>query len=106
LLSGPGGGGDLPPRPECAALWHEALLARLPNIAVTLLIGHHAQRQYLRERRQPTLAATVRHWRDYAPRYLPLPHPSPRNQPWMLRHPWFAREVLPALEHAVAHALA
>lgn len=103
---GRGGGGDLPPRPECAALWHEALLARLPAIRVTLLIGHHAQRHYLRGRRQPTLAQTVRRWRDYAPASVPLPHPSPRNQPWLARHPWFETEVLPALRDAVARAVA
>ena len=94
---GKGPGGDLPPRRECAALWLPDLLARLPRIELTLLIGHHAQRHFLGARRKRTLAATVAAWREYAPRYLPLPHPSPRNQPWLVRHPWFAHEVLPTL---------
>jgi uracil-DNA glycosylase len=102
---GRGTGGDLPPRRECAALWHAALLARLPNIALTLLVGQHAQAHFLRGRRKRSLTETVRAWRDYAPRFMPLPHPSPRNEPWRVRHPWFARQVLPALARHVERAL-
>ena len=98
---GRGGGGDLPPRPECAELWLSHLLARLPRIELTLLIGHHAQRHFLGPRRKPTLADTVSAWREYAPRYLPLPNPSPRNQPWLARHPWFEGDVLGALRARV-----
>ena len=98
---GRGAGGDLPPRPECAELWLSHLLAHLPRIELTLLIGHHAQRHFLGSRRKPTLAATVSAWREYAPAYLPLPHPSPRNQPWLARHPWFERDVLGALRARV-----
>jgi uracil-DNA glycosylase len=98
---GRGAGGDLPPRPECAELWLSHLLSRLPRIGLTLLIGHHAQRHFLGPRRKATLAATVSAWREYAPAYLPLPHPSPRNQPWLLRHPWFERDVLGALRARV-----
>jgi uracil-DNA glycosylase len=95
---GKGEGGDLPPRRECAALWLDHLLARLPHIQSTLLIGHHAQRHFLGNRRKATLAKTSESWRDYAPRFIPLPHPSPRNQPWFKRHPWFERDVIPALQ--------
>ena len=94
---GRGAGGDLPPRRECASLWLDALLAHLPHVELTLLVGAHAQRQFLGSRRKPTLAATVGAWRDYAPDYVPLPHPSPRNTPWFRRHPGFERQLLPGL---------
>lgn len=94
---GRGNGGDKPPRHECAALWLDQLLARLPRIELTLLIGRYAQRHFLGGRRGPSLAATVGAWREYAPHYIPLPHPSPRNQPWFKQHPWFERELVPVL---------
>jgi len=94
---GRGKGGDAPPRPECAMLWHDQLLERLPAIELTLLVGLHAQRHFLRSRSKPTLSQTVRSWREYAPEFIPLPHPSPRNQPWFARHPWFEEELTPVL---------
>ena len=94
---GRGNGGDLAPRRECAALWLDHLLARLPRIELTLLIGQHAQRHFLGSRRKASLAETVKAWREYAPQYIPLPHPSPRNQPWFKRHPWFEQELVPVL---------
>jgi uracil-DNA glycosylase len=94
---GRGTGGDLAPRPECAALWLDHLLARLPRIELTLLIGQHAHRHFLGSRRKASLADTVKAWREYAPQYIPLPHPSPRNQPWFKRHPWFEQELVPVL---------
>jgi len=99
---GRGRGGDLPPRRECARLWLDTLLSKLPNIELTLLIGLHAQRYFLRARRKPSLTATVRAWREFGPQYLPLPHPSPRNSPWFQGNPWFERELLPALRARVA----
>jgi uracil-DNA glycosylase len=98
---GTGKGGDLPPRPECAPLWHPRLRAALPDIRLTLLVGSYAQAYYLGGRAQKTLTETVRHYRDYLPEYLPLPHPSPRNQMWLKRNPWFAEEVLPLLRELV-----
>ncbi len=98
---GRGKGGDLPPRRECAALWLDRLLTKLPGIELTLLIGLHAQRHFLGNRRKRSLTETVRAWREFAPEYLPLPHPSPRNTPWFQRHPWFERELLPVLRHRV-----
>lgn len=94
---GRGAGGDMPPRRECATLWLDQLLARLPRIELTLLIGQYAQRHFLGSRHKQSLTETVRAWREYAPRYMPLPHPSPRNQPWFKRHPWFERQLVPEL---------
>jgi len=102
---GAGSGGDLPPRPECAPLWHPRLRAALPNICLTLLVGSYAQAYYLAGRRQRTLTETVRHWPEYQPEFFPLPHPSPRNQMWLRRNPWFAEEVLPELREKVAAVL-
>ena len=93
-------GGDNPPRPECAA-WHEPLLAQLPNIALTLLIGMYAQNHYLGAKRQRNLTATVAAWRDYGPGLLPLPHPSWRNLHWRQKNPWFEEETVPALRRRV-----
>ena len=98
---GRGQGGDAPPRPECAPLWHDKLLALLPAIELTLLVGSHAQTHFLGRRRKASLTETVRSWKEYGPAYIPLPHPSPRNQPWLVRHPWFEQEVAPALRSRV-----
>ena len=94
---GRGTDGDMPPRGECAALWLDQLLARLPLIELTLLIGQYAQRHFLGSRRKPSLAETAKAWREYAPQFIPLPHPSPRNQPWFKQHPWFERQLVPML---------
>jgi len=93
---GRGNGGDMPPRRECATLWLDQLLARLPRIELTLLIGQYAQR-----RRKRSLAETVSAWREYAPQYIPLPHPSPRNQPWFQHHAWFEQQLVPVLRGRV-----
>lgn len=95
-------GGDLPPRRECAALWLDQLLARLPQIELTLLVGQYAQRHFLGSRRKRSLTATTMAWREYAPRFIPLPHPSPRNQPWFKQNPWFDEDVVPALQARIA----
>ncbi|MFN0111043.1 MAG: uracil-DNA glycosylase family protein [Blastocatellia bacterium] len=102
---GTGKNGDLPPRPECAPLWHPPLLKALPKIELTLLIGSYAQAYYLKERIKPTLTETVMNYAEYLPNFLPLPHPSPRNRLWLKRNPWFANEVLPLLRARVAKAL-
>lgn len=100
----PGSGktGDLPPRPECAPQWHRVFLNMMPDIQLTLLFGQYAQERYLGERRKANLTGTVRNWRAYVPEYLPLPHPSPRNQIWEKKNPWFGAEVLPFLKECVA----
>ena len=103
---GKGKSGDLPPRPECATTWHDALLEHLDDIQLTLLIGQYAQARYLGERRAKTLTKTVESWQDYQPQYLPLPHPSPRNNIWLRKNPWFAEQILPHLRQRVETALA
>ena len=103
---GTGGGADLPPRPECAPLWHHRVLAALPDIRLTLLIGIHAQARYLPGRGRATMTEAVRDFRAHLPARLPLPHPSWRSVGWMRRNPWFETEVLPELRLAVTDALA
>lgn len=104
----PGSGprGDAPPRPECAPLWHARLKALMPHIRLTLLIGQYAQAHYLQTRRKKSLRETVQAYHEYLPQYLPLPHPSPRNQLWLKQNPWFEAEVVPILKARVAAALA
>ena len=94
-------GGDEPPRPECAPLWHPPLLAALPTVELTLLVGLYAQARYLGPKRRASLTETVRAWRDYAPAHLPLPHPSWRNTAWLKKNPWFESELLPELRGRV-----
>jgi uracil-DNA glycosylase len=102
---GRGKSGDLPPRRECAPAWRAQLLEQLKGIELTLLIGQYSQAWHLAGRRE-SLTATVQAWRDYAPAVLPLPHPSPLNNLWLSRNPWFADEVLPVLRRRVAELLA
>jgi uracil-DNA glycosylase len=97
---GRGKSGDLPPKSACAELWLERLLAHLSAVQLTLLIGKYAQAHYLGPHRKTTLTSTVRAWRDYMPAYLPLPHPSGRNNGWLGRNAWFEAEVVPALRRA------
>ena len=86
-------GGDLPPRKECAPLWQDKLTQALPNVELTLLVGMYAVKHVLAERAPRNLTETVRHWRDYGPNIMPLPHPSWRNNVWIKRHEWFADEL-------------
>ncbi len=94
-------GGDKPPRPECAPLWHPPLRALLPEVALTILVGGYAQTYYLGARRKESMAATVAAWREYLPEFLPTPHPSWRNTQWLKQNPWFETEVLPELRRRV-----
>lgn len=100
---GTGTSGDLPPRPECAPLWHERIFALL-DVKLTLVIGQYAQARYLGDRRQKNLTETVRNWRGYGTGILPLPHPSPRNRRWLARNPWFEKEVIPVLRRRLTRA--
>lgn len=94
--------GDNPPRPECALRWQKELNAHLSNITLTLLIGQYAQAYYLGERRKATLSDTVKAWQEYLPQgYLPLAHPSPRNQPWLVKNRWFEEELVPELQRII-----
>ena len=98
-------GGDNPPRPECAPLWHPRVMPHLENIRLTLLIGAYAQQRYLGKARRPTMTATVANYREHLPAMLALPHPSWRTTGWQRRNPWFDHDVLPVLRHAVRAAL-
>ena len=98
---GRGPSGDLPPRPECAASWRAKLLAQLPRIELMLLVGQYAQAWHLGVQRKATLTETVRTWHDYGPLKVPLPHPSPRNNIWLARNPWFEQDVVPMLRERV-----
>lgn len=103
----PGSGtqGDLPPRKECAPLWHDELLAAVNQVQLTLLVGSYSQRYYLNLPARQTLTATVRDWRSHLPTLIPLPHPSPRNRRWWKQNPWFEEDVLPELKRCVQRAL-
>jgi uracil-DNA glycosylase len=94
-------GGDLPPRKECAPLWHARVMAHLPRVELILLVGGYAQTHYLGDRRPATMTETVQAWRNHAPRFVPLPHPSWRNTAWLKRNSWFETELLPELRSRV-----
>lgn len=101
---GTGKSGDLPPIPECADTWREALLDRLKHVELTLVIGQYAQAWHLPDSRR-TVTDNVKAWQQYWPRQLPMPHPSPRNNLWLRRNPWFEEDVLPVLRERVNHLL-
>lgn len=98
---GTGANGDHPPRKECAATWRLQLLAALPNIELTLAIGQYAIAWHLGKQRKKNLTETVKHWQDYAPEVIPLPHPSPRNNIWLAKNTWFEPQVLAPLKHRI-----
>ncbi|MCE3295012.1 MAG: uracil-DNA glycosylase family protein [Crocinitomicaceae bacterium] len=98
---GTGKSGDLPPRRECAPLWHKKLLDLMPEVKLTLLVGQYAQNYYLGNKAKENLTETVKAFREYLPAYFPLPHPSPRNNIWQAKNPWFKEEVLPGLKELV-----
>jgi len=95
---GRGRSGDLPPRPECAPLWHQRLWSTMPEIRLTLLIGQYAQNYYLKDKANRSLTERVHHFSEYLPAFLPLVHPSPRNRIWQMKNPWFELELVPFLQ--------
>lgn len=101
---GKGKSGDLPPRKECAPLWHARVLSLLPKIELTLLIGQYAQNYYLPDKPK-TLTETVHQWRRWSPSVMPLPHPSPRNTLWLRRNPWFEENTIKHLAKEVERIL-
>jgi len=103
---GKGKSGDLPPRKECAPAWREQLLTALPNIQLTIVLGKYAQAYHIPKSKNKPLTELVKSWRDYWPAILPLPHPSPRNNIWLSKNPWFESDVLPALAQRIATVLA
>ncbi|WP_197414253.1 uracil-DNA glycosylase family protein [Lacimicrobium alkaliphilum] len=101
---GKGKSGDLPPRPECAPMWHPSLLKAMPEVELTLLIGQYAQNYYLADKQK--LTERVRSFHQYLPGYFVLPHPSPRNNLWLAKNPWFETEVIEELRTRIRHLLA
>ncbi|RKN82965.1 uracil-DNA glycosylase family protein [Ulvibacterium marinum] len=102
---GKGKSGDLPPRPECAPLWHSPIFEGMPNLQLVILIGQYAQRYYLGEKMEKNLTETVRAYKNYLPHYFVLPHPSPRNRFWLSKNPWFVEEVITELQWRIKDAL-
>jgi uracil-DNA glycosylase len=102
---GTGKSGDLPPRPECARTWRKKLLDELSQISLTLVIGQYAQSWHLGQSPRQRLTDTVKAWNELVPGVIPLPHPSPRNNMWLKKNPWFEQDVLPELKAAVKSAL-
>lgn len=102
---GKGRSGDLPPRSECAPLWHARLRKGMRDVRLTLLIGQYSQNHYLDGRTKPTLTETVKSFCEHLPEFLPLVHPSPRNKIWQKKNPWFETGVVPELRNIVRKAL-
>ncbi len=98
---GKGKSGDLPPRKECAPLWHNLVWQQLNHVQLTILIGQYAQQYYLKEPSSSNLTARVRAYENYLPQFFPLVHPSPLNQGWMKKNEWFEEEVLPVLRERI-----
>lgn len=99
---GTGRSGDLPPRPECAPYWHEKLIKHMKKIRLTILIGKYAQEYYLGGKQKINLTETVKVAAEFLPSFFPLPHPSPRNNIWQKKNPWFATEVVPVLRAKIS----
>ena len=97
--------GDLPPRKECAKEWRQEVLANLPNIELILVIGMYAMKWHLGSAMQKNLTETIKAWEQYMPKVMPLPHPSPRNNIWLSKHPWFEEEVLVKLRKKIKTVL-
>lgn len=102
---GKGTSGDLPPRPECAPLWHEPLLKNMKKAKLIILIGQYSQNYYLGEALKATLTETVKNYAAYLPKYLPLVHPSPRNRIWQKKNPWFENEVVSILRKIISNQI-
>lgn len=99
------GKGDRPPRPECAKLWMNKILSSLENIKLTLLIGQYSQKYFLHETKKKTLTETVKSYQDYLPDYVVLPHPSPRNNIWLKKNPWFEENNVDDLQNRISSIL-
>ncbi len=102
---GKGKSGDLPPRPECAPLWHSKIFSLMPQVELTLVVGSYAMRHYLPESAKLPLTQIVQEFDYSRERKLPLVHPSPRNKIWQKRNPWFIERVVPVLQERVRRIL-
>lgn len=102
---GTGKNGDFPPMKQCAPLWHNKLIEQMPDLKLMILVGQFAQKYYLGDTTKPTLTETVQHFETYLPRYFVLPHPSPRNNIWQVKNPWFTKEVMPELQNQISQII-
>tara|TARA_B110000459_G_scaffold124337_1_gene136677 strand:+ start:1875 stop:2447 length:573 start_codon:yes stop_codon:yes gene_type:complete len=102
---GKGKSGDLPPRKECAPLWHKTLFDNLEGVELILLIGKYAQDYYLEAKAKRTLTETVKNCKEYLPKYFVLPHPSPRNNIWQAKNEWFSKLIIPELQREIESIL-
>lgn len=102
---GTGEHGDLPPSKECFNLWHARLTSHMPDIKLIVLLGSYAHAAYLGKKRKKTLTDTVKFWKQYLPEYIALPHPSPLNNIWLHKNPWFKKSVVPELNKLIKEAL-
>ncbi len=102
---GKGKSGDLPPRVECAPLWHKQILKTIEQVKLIVLVGKYAQDYYLKETVKKTLTETVKSYQEYLPNYFVLPHPSPRNNIWQAKNEWFQIEVIPSLQKCIQNIL-
>ncbi len=102
---GTGKSGDLPPRPECAPLWHERIIKSFNKPELIILIGQYAHKYYLGERSRPSLTENVRNFQLFLPKFLPLVHPSPRNRIWQKKNPWFEQDLIPVLQRIIEKKL-
>ena len=103
---GKGASGDLPPRKECAPLWHERIWEQTDHIGLILLIGQYAQRYYLKDQFKGNLTENVESFDQFLPKYFPLPHPSPRNRFWLAKNPWFEKQAIPVLRQLIKSIIA
>ncbi len=102
---GKGNSGDLPPRQECAPLWHQPVLSKMKKVKLIILIGQYAQKYYLAKKLKPTLTETVKNYKAYLPDFLPLVHPSPRNKIWQKKNPWFETDIVPMLQKTIRRSM-
>ena len=103
---GKGKSGDFPPPPKCAETWMQPILDKMPERRLTLLIGRYAQAWFLQSDKKATLTETVKNWKEYQPEYFVLPHPSPRNNIWLKKNPWFEKKLVPKLAKNVKGLIA
>lgn len=97
--------GDMPPRPECAPLWHEQVWDNFEDVTLIMLIGKYAQDQYLGQKAKKNLTQNVANYTDFLPKFFPIPHPSPVNRFWTIKNPWFEKDVVPVLRSRVSAIL-
>lgn len=102
---GKGKTGDLPPRRECAPLWHSKVWEQFENVKLILLIGKYAQDQYLGKLAKKNLTENIENYEEFLPKFFPLPHPSPVNHFWRRKNPWFEEEVVGEIQRLIKNII-